>query len=174
MDDTKNVDLENNQGNPEQSEATPREASPLDVCRVQLAQAKERYMYLQAEFDNYKKRLEKERTSWIDAAQDVVIVDVLSTVDDMDRALQELQALPKELSVHLAGFEMIAKSLHKILKKYDVEEIPYSKTFNPEYCEAVMQVASPDHQSGEVVSILQKGSMRKGRVLRPAKVSVAQ
>lgn len=146
----------------------------LEACRTELTKAKERGMYLQAEFDNYKKRLEKERSSWMEAAQDVVLIDLLTIVDDMERALQELQTVPQELSVHLTGFQMIAKSLAKILKKYDIEEIPYSKEFNPEFFEAVMQVASPSFAPGEVVAILQKGYTRASRVLRPAKVSVAQ
>ncbi len=162
------------ENNNEQNQAPETQPSQLELCQTELVHAKDRYKYLQAEFDNYKKRLEKERSSWVEAAQDVVITDVLAIVDDMERALQELQALPKELSVHLAGFEIIGKSLLKLLKKYDIEEIPYSTTFNPESFEAVMQVASSDHTSGDIVSILQKGYMRKGRILRPAKVSVAQ
>ena len=145
-----------------------------EICRSELTLAKERYLYLQAEFDNYKKRVERERASWIDAGQDVVIIDLLAVVDDFERALQELESMPQELHTHKAGFEMIAKSVSKILKKYDVDEIPFTKTFNPEYFEAVMQVTRENHASGDIVAILQKGYTRKGRVLRPAKVSVAQ
>lgn len=167
MDDVKNSDVKTH---PHEQE----DQAAIDACRKELAQAKERYLYLQAECDNYKKRIEKERASWIDAAQDAVLIDVLGIVDDMDRALQGLQNIPEGLLVHVTGFEMIAKSLHKILSKYQVQEIPYAKHFDPEYYEAVMQVASEKHQSGEIVSILQKGYVRKDRVLRPAKVSVAQ
>ncbi len=146
----------------------------LEACRSEVARIKERSTYLQAEFDNYKKRLEKERLSWMETAQDIAIIDLLPVVDDMDRALDQVQTLPQELKVHLAGFEMIAKSLNKILKKYDVEEISYAKTFDPEYFEAVMQApATQTLLSGEIAAILQKGYIRKGRVLRPAKVSVA-
>lgn len=146
----------------------------LDACRAEATQAKERYIYLQAEFDNAKKRVEKERATWMDSAQEVVLVDLLPLVDDVERGLQELHNVPEQLRVHVAGFEMIAKSLAKILKKYEVEEISSLKEFNPEYCEAVMQVASENHTNGEVVAVLQKGYMRKGTVLRPAKVSVAE
>ena len=131
---------------------------------LELNQAKERYMYLQAEFDNFKKRVEKERASWIDSAQDIVIIDLLSTVDDAERALHEVQNVPHELQVHVAGFEMTVKSLHKLLKKYDIEEIPFSKNFNPEYFEAVMQIESSASNSGDIVSILQKGYVHKGHV----------
>lgn len=148
--------------------------SELEVCRAELAQAKERILYAQAEFDNYKKRYERERATWFEAAQDSVLIDILPLLDDTERALKEMHNLPENLKTHVTGFEIIRKSLEKILKKYDVEEIQFSKTFNPEYFDAVMQVASENHQPGEIVAILQKGYTRKGRVLRPAQVSVAQ
>lgn len=149
------------------------EASPLDICQKELQQTKERYAYLQAELDNYKKRVDKERALWMETAQDAVVSDILPLVDDMDRALEGLQSVPQELQVHVAGFEMISRALAKLLKKYDIEEIPFSKTFDPEYFEAVMQTPADNTSSGDIVTILQKGYQRKGRVLRPAKVSVA-
>ncbi len=146
----------------------------LEACKAELAQIRERYLYLTAEFDNYKKRLEKERSSWIEQSQDAVLLDILPIVDDMERALIEIQQLPPEHASHLKGIELIAKSLSKLLKKYDIEEIPVTRTFDPAYFEAVMQVSAEGYVSGEIVSVLQKGYMRKGQVLRPAKVSVAQ
>ena len=172
MDDFKNSEINNEDMNLHTS--SNGESSPLDNCRSELNQSRDRIMYLQAEFDNYKKRIDKERTAWIESAQDVILEDVVSLVDDMERALQGLQGLPAEQKVHVTGVEMIAKSFAKLLQKYDLQEIPYAKTFNPEYYEAIMQVAADDHASGEIVAILQKGYTRKGRVLRPAKVSVAQ
>lgn len=146
-----------------------------DSCKEQLQHQKDRTLYLQAEFDNYKRRLEKERGSWIEAAQDTVLVDMLPILDDMERALAELRAkeVSPEAATHVFGFELITKGIRKILKKYDIEEIPLSTTFDPQLYEAVMQVPSPAHASGEVVAILQKGYTRQGRVLRPAQVSVA-
>jgi len=147
---------------------------PLEECQAELQKTKERVLYLQAEFDNYKKRSEKERAGWITTSQDGVLLEVLTIVDDIDRALAEMNALPQEFEAHTQGFHLIAKSLSKLLKKYDIEEITVGKDFNPELSEAVMQVTSAQHGSGEVVAVLQKGYMRHGQVLRPAKVSVAQ
>ena len=130
---------------------------------------------MQAEFDNYKRRLEKERGLWIESAQDTVLVDILPILDDMERALAEFQTkeVSQEAVTHVVGFELIAKGVMKILKKYNIEEIPYSTIFDPHLYEAVMQVPSPEHASGEIVAIVQKGYTRQGRVLRPAQVSVA-
>ncbi len=145
-----------------------------ESCLAQLQQQKDRTLYLQAEFDNYKRRIEKERGLWIESAQDTVIVDILPILDDMERALAELhKEASKEAATHVVGFELIAKGLTKLLKKYDIEEIPYSATFDPQLYEAVMQVPSAEHASGEIVAIVQKGYTRQGRILRPAQVSVA-
>lgn len=145
-----------------------------ESCKKELQQAKDRYLYLNAEFDNYKKRLEKERGQWAETAQDDVLMSVLTIVDDMDRALEGFKSLPPELAAHVAGVELIAKGLNKLLNQYNLQEIHLVKEFDPEKFEAVMQLPSESHASGEIVSILQKGYMRHGRVLRPAKVSVAQ
>ena len=123
MDDLKSN--QNDQDIKENGQAVTREE--LDICRSELTLTKERYLYLQAEFDNYKKRLEKERLSWIDMAQDTILIDVLGIVDDMERALQEVESIPGELRAHIAGFEMIAKSISKFLKKYDVQRNPLYK-----------------------------------------------
>lgn len=143
-------------------------------CEKELNQAKERYLYLNAEFDNYKKRLERERGQWAEFAQDDVLLSILSVVDDMDRAVEGFKALPPELASHVAGLEIISKGLAKILSKYDLEEIPFATKFDPERYDAIMQVPSDGHESGDIVAILQKGYMRHGRVLKPAQVSVAQ
>lgn len=157
----------------------------LQECQVQLEQYKNKYLYLNAEFDNYKKRLDKERGTWIEHAQDVVLLDILPIIDDMERALSEralgegavaqleTSNLTPEIKAHIAGMDLISKEFMKMLKKYQVEEIPAAKVFDPEYFEAVMQVNSEAHTAGDIVSILQKGYMRRGRILRPAKVSVA-
>jgi molecular chaperone GrpE (heat shock protein) len=144
-------------------------------CCQDLKDIKDRYIYLTAEFDNYKKRMEKERGQWIASAQAMVLKDILPIVDDFERALQQLQAqkLPSEIASHLAGIELIAKSLQKLLKKYDVQEITDVTTFDPEFHEAIMQVKS-DQPSGSIVSVFQKGYKHKGQVLRPAQVSVAE
>ena len=161
----------------EQTEHTEESAvDPSLECQNELTEATNRLKYLQAEFDNYKKRSAKERILWSEIAQAEVLVTVLGLVDDIDRALSELEAqeLPAEVQVHFEGFSLIGKSCVKLLEKFGVEEIPYQKEFDPTFFEAVMKQESADHQEGEIVAILQKGYQRNGRVLRPAKVSVAQ
>lgn len=144
-------------------------------CCTELADTRQRYLYLHAEFENYKKRVEKERIQWINSGQAIIISEFLPIIDDFERAMQELQKhqVPAELKAFAEGFELISRSIHKFLKKNEIEEIKETE-FNPELHEAVMQVESTAHKSGDIVQVLQKGYRYKGQLLRPAQVSVAK
>lgn len=146
----------------------------LENCQQELDETKQRLLYLTAEFDNFKKRTTKEQALWAEQAQDKVLLDLLSVTDDLERALSEVANLPDEAASYFNGFQLILKNLISLQKKYEIEELSVAKEFDPELCEAVMQQESPDHQSGEIVAVLQKGYLRKGRVLRVARVIVAQ
>lgn len=166
---------ENNQ--PMNQESAENCAEQLKECLVQKDEWKDRCIRAAAEFENYKKRTEKERLLWISSAQSSVLADVLNIVDDFDRAFAAFSARPEEQRSSVskdAGFELIYKSLQKILEKYGVQEIKEIGEFDPNLHEAIMQVESADHKPGDIVQILQKGYMFKGQVLRPAKVSVAK
>ncbi len=150
------------------------EETPLEACQEELAEMKNRYMYLSAEFDNFKKRTTKEQATWIATAQDEVLLDLLGVLDDLERALAEVKSLPDEAASHFEGFALIVKSIHQLLKKYDIEPLPDTKEFDPALFEAVMQQEADGYEAGQIVAVLQKGYVRNGRVLRPAKVSVAK
>jgi molecular chaperone GrpE len=151
------------------------EGTELVACRTELIEIKNRYLYLNAEFDTFKRRQIKDQASLLEIAQDRVLIDFLALVDDLERAYEELkvQELPPEVASHFQGISMIVKNLASVLKKYEIEEISQRGHFDPHFFEAVMQQDSPNHQSGEIVTVLQKGYTRRGRILRPAKVVVA-
>ena len=148
--------------------------TPLEGCQKELAEMKNKIIYLSAEFENYKKRTVKEQATWSEQAQDKALLDLVAVADDLERALSELDSVPDEVSSHFQGFALIVKGFAQLLKKYDIESMPDATEFDPTLFEAVMQQESPDHKSGQIVTVLQKGYLRKGRVLRPAKVSVAK
>ena len=160
----------------ERTEIQEENQGKLEVCRQELRDLKERFVRVSADLQNYSKRVEKEKAQWIKIAQSELLLDLLSVVDDFDRALQETkkEEVSKELSVFVDGVEMIHKSFYKFLNKNDVKEISEIKIFNPILHEAISQIDSPDHKSGEIIEILQKGFMLKDKVLRPAKVVVAK
>jgi len=129
-----------------------------------------------ADLENYKRRVEKDQALWYKQAQERVLLDLLKVVDDFDRAQEERQDQEpsEELKGWFEGFELIYKSFQKMLQQYDVDEIEQMTQFDPHLHEAVVQVDSPDHESGQIVEVLQKGYMFKDDVLRPAKVTVAK
>ncbi len=148
---------------------------PVSACQEELHAWKDRALRISADFENYKRRTDKEKAQWAKSNQSIILNDLLTIVDDFDRALETAHQHPatSEFNSWLAGFEMTSKELKKLLQKYDVQEIKDGEIFNPQIHEAVMQVESPDHISGSIVKVLQKGYTFKGDVLRPAKVSVA-
>lgn len=157
-------------------EEVSQDGQQLEACRIELDQIRDQLMRERADFENHKKRTERERGQWIRSGQAPLLSGLLDIVDHFDRALAEAEK--KDHNAHAEmwqqGFEMIRKELNKYLQAHGVEQMPFESTFNPERHEALMSVESADHQSGEVVAILQKGYLFKGEVLRPAKVSVAK
>lgn len=152
------------------------ETSQPEGCESELLAVKEQLVRLGADFQNYKKRIEKDRAEWTQSAQAQIILALLPLIDDFDRAIEEAQkdGINPEFAQWLAGFELMHKAFNEFLKNQQVEPIDQVTTFDPEKHEALMQVESDDHESGEIVQVMQRGFLLKGKVLRPAKVSVAK
>lgn len=155
----------------EQTQAASENNKDFDQCQQDVAMWKDQASRIFADFDNYKKRIEREQASWIQTAQLSLLKDLLSVVDNFDRAL--LAKTDSTAEVY-AGVEMIYKSVMQVLHKYGVKEFSNYQAFDPEYHEALMDIESADHQTGEIVQVLEKGFMIKDKVLRPAKVMVAK
>jgi len=166
-----------NKSDQEKKEKTQESAEKeLQTCQLELEQLKEKFVHVAADLENFTRRINKERMQWAHRAQELVFLDMLSIIDDFDRSLEEQKKveLSKDMQAWLSGFNMIGSALTKLLEKYDVKEITEVQVFDPSYHEALMQVDSPDHESGEIVQVMQKGYRFKESVLRPAKVSVAK
>jgi len=157
------------------SEPVLNEKEQVEKANAAVAEWTDKYLSLTADFQNYKKRVTQERADWAQDAQKAVIVDLLAIIDNFERALE--QEKKREETAHvawLAGFEMIYQSLEKLLTKFGVQEITDFSAFNPKYHEALVQVESDKHASGEIVQALQKGYTMHDKVIRPAIVSVAK
>jgi molecular chaperone GrpE len=133
----------------------------------------DRWLRKTAEFDNYRRRVERERREQADQAVVDLLQDLLSVVDDFDRALT---VDPGEGSVaYRKGVELMHAKLHDLLKKHGIEPIEArGADFDPRLHQAVMHEVSPEHREGEVIDELRRGYMLKGRLLRPAMVKVAK
>jgi len=159
-----------------QDQHTDKVQDELVQCKDEVALWEEKYKHLAADFANFKKRLEKDRLQSQILMHTMIFSDLLTVLDNIDRAFAEIEksVLSQEKKAWLDGFVMIRNSFRKILEKYGINEISFSKIFDPEQHEAVMHVASEQHNPGEIVEILEKGYMMNDRVLRPAKVSIAK
>lgn len=126
-----------------------------------------------AEFDNFRKRVERDRKEMIEWAAADVLTELLSVVDDFDRALK-VEA-PPEAQSYRAGVELIHRQLADLLKKRGVTVIEaLGADFDPHVHQAVAYEEVPGAREGEVVGILANGYKLGDRLLRPAMVKVAK
>ncbi len=135
----------------------------------------ERILRLQADFDNIRKRLEREKQEFVRFANEALIVDLLNVVDDLERTVELAQAKHEDLPAFLKGVEMILAHLYDLLKEQGISPIEAKgQSFDPSYHEALLKIDTDDFSENTVVEELQKGYLLNGRVIRTAKVKVAK
>lgn len=135
---------------------------------------KEKMLRLSAEYDNFRKRTQREKAADLKYKAQDLATDLVPVVDNFDRALQ---TKPDEKSVDsfYDGMQMIYRQLMQALNQAGVEEIETEgETFDPNFHQAVMQVEDDQYDSQAIVETLQKGYRLKDRVIRPAMVKVNQ
>jgi molecular chaperone GrpE len=132
----------------------------------------DRLLRVAAEFDNYRKRIERERREQADAAAESLLVELLPIVDDLERALQAPasdDALP-----YRAGVELILRQMLELLRRRGVTAIDTAgAAFDPRVHQAVSQEKSDTHDEGQIIEEFRRGYMLGERLLRPAMVKVA-
>lgn len=134
----------------------------------------EKLLRAQADCENTRKRLERDKQEFVRFANEGVILELLNILDDLERTV-ELAATEKQLPVFLKGLEMILAHLYDLLKNHGVKPIDAEgKVFDPHYHEALMQVERTDLPEHTVVEELQKGYLLHDRVIRTAKVKVSR
>jgi molecular chaperone GrpE len=150
---------------------TAEGAEPSQVER-ERDDFKDRWLRKSAEFDNYRKRIERERREQANQSVVDILLELLSVVDDFDRALT---VSGDEGGAYRKGVELIHAKLHDMLRKQGVRPMDVlGSDFDPNIHMAVMHEESPEHREGEVIGELQKGYMLHDRLLRPAMVKVAK
>ncbi len=128
---------------------------------------------LQADFENYKKRVEKERIDIITYAVEDVIIQLLPIIDNLERAIESGRDQEKSNNAFLEGVDMILNQILELLEKLGVKEIEaLDKEFDPHYHEAVMRVQNDDYPDNTIIEVLQKGYIMKAKVIRPSMVKV--
>lgn len=155
---------------PAQAEAAP---DPLAELRRERDDYYDLLLRKTAEFENYRKRIERERRDTTEQAAAGLIEELLPLVDDLERALQADPASGAE--AYRRGVEIIYHQLLELLRKRGVMPIEaVGADFDPHFHQAVDQAVSPDHREGAVLAELRRGYMLGDRLLRPAMVRVAK
>lgn len=141
----------------------------------QVAKEKKEYLFLMAEFDNFRKRTLREKSEIIKNAGENVLKGILPIMDDFERGLKAAETSDDSESMK-EGMTLIYNKLQKFLSQNGVKEIdPSDDTFDTEKHEAISVVPVPDEsKKGKILDTVQKGYMINDKVLRHAKVVVAQ
>ncbi|MDN5312865.1 MAG: molecular chaperone GrpE [Thermoanaerobacteraceae bacterium] len=144
----------------------------IEDQQKQIDEYKNRWYRAQADFDNFRKRTQKEIQDIHLYAGEQLIKDILPVVDNFERAMDSIE--DREGPIY-KGIQLIYQQLKKVLEKYDVKEIDaQGKTFDPRFHEAVMQVESQEYENDTVIEVLQKGYLFHTKVIRPSMVKVAK
>jgi molecular chaperone GrpE len=157
---------------------TAESGAQTDETSAQTAQDEDlnaKYMRLAADFQNYKRRVEKEKSDVYAYANEKIAVDLLGVLDNFERALESGGGTEAADESFATGMGLICKQLSDILLKNGVEEILcLGEEFDPSLHHAVMMEETADYESGKVSAVLGKGYKLKDRVIRPAMVKVAK
>lgn len=147
------------------------QAGPNAELEKKLKEAEQKYVYLYAEFENYKKRAIKERQDTIKFGWESVASGLLEVLDNFNRALTF--AKPDGDPSLVSGLKMVAQQFQSTLEKQGVAEVPtLNQVFNPELHESVGQIPS-EKAAGMIVEEAQKGYTLHGRLLRPSRVLIS-
>lgn len=143
------------------------------LLEQQLKEAQDQYLRVHADFENVKKRLEKEKAQALEYANQHILKDLLPIIDTLEKALESARALSGGDKV-AEGLNLVLSNFGKVLGKHGVETISIETGFDPNLHEAVMQVKDESKEDGQIQQVLQKGYKYKERTLRPAMVSVVK
>jgi len=180
-----NENLEESKTEEEQTEveATEEETVEVDPLEAALAEAadyKDKYLRTHADFENVKRRLEKDKSNAVAYANESFAKDILAVMDSFENALASMASTKdtdesSEVLVKMKeGVDLTFEQLKKILEKNSIKEVSCEGEFDPEVHQAIMQVESDEHEVGDVVQVMQKGYTIKDRILRPAMVSTCK
>jgi molecular chaperone GrpE len=151
----------------ESTEAAPRDE--LTELRRQNEELLTKLKYLQAEFENYRKRVDRDAATVVKFAHELLLSRLLPVVDEMDAAVASLEGKAGE------GVRMVRDNLVRVLQEVGLEEIPAKgRVFDPYEMDCIEQVPHPGVKDGTVKAVVRKGYRLHDRVLRPAQVIVVK
>jgi molecular chaperone GrpE len=149
-------------------------SAKLDAAERDCAEAKDRYLRLYAEFENYKKRAQRDQTDYTKFAAEKIIKELLPVVDNLERAVAHARNAKADASI-VDGLALIVRQFVDALQKSGCEPIEtVGKPFDPAIHQALAQVESAQYDADTVVEEAQRGYLLHGRILRPSLVTVSK
>ena len=174
-----NTLAENDQNQEEpKNEANPSDEKSAEKASVspeeEAARLKNEYLYLRAEFDNYKKNAIKERSDLIKYGSERLLVEVLGILDIFDRAL-ETEVTAENLDSYVQGMSLTKQEFVNMLQKFGAKELEcVGQAFDPLKHDALSSVETAEFEEGHVSQVVKKGYTLHNKVIRPAQVIVAK
>lgn len=146
----------------------------IERLKAELSEKQDRYIRLQADFDNFRKRTAKEKTELAATIEQAFLKDLLPLLDNLSRATEAVEnGENADVESLKKGIEMIKQETVAAMGKHGLEPIDTEgKIFDPNFHQAVMRVADPDKEDGAIAAELQRGYIARGRVIRPSMVQV--
>jgi molecular chaperone GrpE len=175
-------EVENTEEQPSEEQQPEEPLSEVDQLKLQLAEAEtknaelqDKYLRQAAEFDNYRKRTIKEKADLIKNAAERLMVAELPVVDDMDRALENMEK-GADAEACIEGFKLIVQKFKNILTQQGLEKIETDgQDFDTDYHEAIALIPAPTEElKGKILDCVQQGYKLEDKVIRHAKVAVGQ
>jgi molecular chaperone GrpE len=159
-----------------EASAPPADAGEQDRLRAEIAALQDRLLRLQAEFENYRKRQQRERDEMNRQAKERILGELPGVVDNLERALKHAGAAGADPGTLAQGVELVCKQLQEVLGRFGAEPIvALGAMFDPRLHEAMARVETAgDPPDGTVIEEYRRGYLLDGKVLRPALVAVAK
>ncbi len=149
----------------------------LAAMKTDLQQCQDRFLRKAAEFENFRKRMEKEKGESAQLAKSSLLMEFLPVADACERALQSLAGTPQSgesLEHYREGVRLLYKQIHDVFGRIGVVPVAaQGQKFDPHFHEAIAREEDPEHEENTVTLELRRGYLFKGRLLRPAQVKVA-
>jgi molecular chaperone GrpE len=171
------IDEEGHVKGPEEPAASESfSGEEIERMAAQLVENRDKYVRLLADFDNFRRRAHKDRQDVIQYGHENLVKDLLSTVDNLDRAIEHAhQEDGGDLASLLEGVELVQREFYAVLAQHEVHAIDAEGCeFDPSLHEAMAQVQGDSAPPNSVIEVLQKGYRLRDRLLRPARVVVAK
>jgi molecular chaperone GrpE len=175
QDKTANVEETNGQEQAQpEAEGTTAEAAEENKAEAELAEMKDKYLRLMAEFENFRRRTAKERIELSKTATEDLMTELLPVLDDMERARQAMET-SKDLDAMLQGLELVFHKLKHVTQLKGLKPIPIETgdDFDSDFHEAVTQAPAPsDDLKGKIIDVIEKGYTLNDKVIRFSKVII--